>query len=331
MMLVSPDQKTLYLGAGLGGPSFESIWKIDLTNLPNVSPSTPTTPPTTLSATLVANLTRASGAKPQCYNADISGNQMLVACLDGELFRIDIGTNIVTNNTNQASLAGYNGTLAIEPTLGKFAYLTGSHSAPYNMLAIDMATLAVSPVSTLDGGVNVGQVRFHPSGKWAYVIPPGGAGNELNRTVGLLASTPLGTAIAPASGMVDAIPTGGFGSAHYGYGLAIGEKLYFTGFANVPGYDLLVFDINPLTGVLTEKLPRLVSDVKAGVTVLTIEQAAIKVDTNLSALLANMDCALVLLCYKRSTPQKGQLGSWLRMWWAIAKRSVAMEAGLCRA
>lgn len=283
MMLVSPDQKTLYLGAGPGGPYFDSIWKIDLSNLPAVPPSA-----TQVSATLVANLTRMGGATPRCYNADISGNQMLVACLDGELFRIDVSTNTVTNNTNQSSLAGYEGgTLAIEPTLGKFAYLTGSHTAPYNMLAIDMATLAVSPVSTLDGGVNVGQVRFHPSGKWAYVIPPGGGVNELNRTVGLLASTPLGTAMAPASGMVDAIPTGGFGSAHNGYGLAIGEKLYFTGFANVPGYDLLVFDINPLSGVLTEKLPRLVSGVKAAVTVLTIEQVAVTVNTNLSALLAS--------------------------------------------
>ena len=40
---------------------------------------------------------------------------------------------------------------------------------------------------------------------------------------------------------------------------------------------------------------------------------------------------LVLLCYKRSAPQKGQPGSWLRMWRAIAMRSVAIEAGLCRA
>ena len=40
---------------------------------------------------------------------------------------------------------------------------------------------------------------------------------------------------------------------------------------------------------------------------------------------------LVLLCYKRSAPQNGQPGSWLRMWRAMAIRSVAMDAGLCRA
>jgi hypothetical protein len=40
---------------------------------------------------------------------------------------------------------------------------------------------------------------------------------------------------------------------------------------------------------------------------------------------------LILLCYKRSAPQKGQLGSRSRMWRAMAMRSVAMEAGLCRA
>ena len=40
---------------------------------------------------------------------------------------------------------------------------------------------------------------------------------------------------------------------------------------------------------------------------------------------------LVLLCYKRRTPQNGQLGSWFKMWRARAMRSVAMDAGLCRA
>ena len=40
---------------------------------------------------------------------------------------------------------------------------------------------------------------------------------------------------------------------------------------------------------------------------------------------------LVLLCYKRSAPQNGQPGSWLRIWRAMAIRSVAMDAGLCRA
>ena len=40
---------------------------------------------------------------------------------------------------------------------------------------------------------------------------------------------------------------------------------------------------------------------------------------------------LVLLCYKRRTPQKGQPGSCRRIWRAMAMRSVAMDAGLCRA
>jgi hypothetical protein len=40
---------------------------------------------------------------------------------------------------------------------------------------------------------------------------------------------------------------------------------------------------------------------------------------------------LVLLCYKRRTPQKRHAESWLRMWRAMAMRSVAMDAGLCRA
>ena len=40
--------------------------------------------------------------------------------------------------------------------------------------------------------------------------------------------------------------------------------------------------------------------------------------------------ALVLLCYKRGGPQKGQQGSCLRMDWPICLRSVAIDAGLCR-
>jgi hypothetical protein len=39
---------------------------------------------------------------------------------------------------------------------------------------------------------------------------------------------------------------------------------------------------------------------------------------------------LILLCYKRRMPQKGQPGSCPRIWRAMAMRSVAMEAGLCR-
>ncbi len=42
------------------------------------------------------------------------------------------------------------------------------------------------------------------------------------------------------------------------------------------------------------------------------------------------DSQLILLCYKKRTPQKGQPGSWRRMWRATAMRSVAIEAGLCR-
>src|SRR5258708_6164548 len=39
---------------------------------------------------------------------------------------------------------------------------------------------------------------------------------------------------------------------------------------------------------------------------------------------------LVLLCYKRRTPQKGQWGSCCIRWRAIWMRRVAIDAGLCR-
>jgi hypothetical protein len=40
--------------------------------------------------------------------------------------------------------------------------------------------------------------------------------------------------------------------------------------------------------------------------------------------------ALVLLCYKRKTEQKGQYRSWLSRKRASLMRNVAMERGLCR-
>src|SRR5579863_6107522 len=39
---------------------------------------------------------------------------------------------------------------------------------------------------------------------------------------------------------------------------------------------------------------------------------------------------LVLLCYKKGAPQKGQLESWRSRMRAMAFRRVAMEQGLCR-
>ena len=44
----------------------------------------------------------------------------------------------------------------------------------------------------------------------------------------------------------------------------------------------------------------------------------------------NLDTLLVLLCYKRSAPQKGQRESCRIRKPAISLRSVAMERGLCR-
>ena len=233
MLVPSADGTALYYGLPdpvAGGSAFKTIWRLDTSNLA----SWVGTPPT---ATLVATL------PDGCLAADIhpNGARMMTVSADGNtLFDVNLGTGAVTPVSLPASAIG---NLRIEPTLGKFHYLTntlaGATYSDITVLDLSAGASAGSAIGVSSFGAgNPWSVAFHPSGQFAYLIPLGSGTN----TLGMLATVSGGAASAvTATGMLPRVMAG--------YGVAVGaNRLYFLGSGD--NYDLVTFNLDS-AGLLT--------------------------------------------------------------------------------
>ncbi|MDX1980295.1 MAG: LamG-like jellyroll fold domain-containing protein, partial [Bryobacteraceae bacterium] len=231
MVLRSPDANTLYVAMASGSSvypySFRSIHKVDVSALPTI----------TVDSNALVTL------PVDCYNADIhpNGLRLVVACHGGELYDVDIVNRAFTNIPHSPAI--HNGSIAIEPTLGNFAYLSGS--APNDpILVLDLTSnpLTVSSTTIPGPGPTVG-VWFHSSGKWAFVLPGSPSAQSFWKLDTSTSWAPA-TVLTPAASLATPVQAAG---------IAIGsDRLYTSGYGS-----LLAFDIDLSTGVLTEVLPRL--------------------------------------------------------------------------
>jgi hypothetical protein len=246
-LLTTLDRNTVFIltNGGASGNFFRRIWKLDTSNLPNIA------------APVLAGSVPAT---ENCTDAVVTpdGKRALFVCpgsTNTALYDLDLsGTLPVTATASALTIPGSSpaSQIEIEPTKGTFAYVLSENG---NATPVDLTGSNPTLKSVITGG-NPGGLRFHPSGKWAYVIPPGGGGIGSN-LIRLLDSTS-----GPASAYTVATTFGVF--ARFGYDILLGgDRAYFLGTwngnldvgnplpAGTGGWVVLVYDINQTNGVLT--------------------------------------------------------------------------------